>query len=378
MDLLLSEIFERSLPALDTTETLLAIDSDSARKKCESARRWRSPHRVARLFRGPFNPEYVCLSHATLRNGELFPWNPFSYPTDPSLIIDAGTAGALNPFVAEHLVAATEDWRPRVFPRYRAAGSSAAGEHVSNIGLHARNLYGVGGTDDLIFRHVVAVTHSEQYTGGRTPAQISIPMPDDLSLLRSSAHLGAELIAIMRASLPVATQIFWPEVREVAAFQYRDKRGVRGTPKDRTVEFVDAQSRTYTGVEHDRLCGNRIDASEKILSEIGASAFDVRINSDSFWSNIPAKVWEYASGKVPVLASWLEARSVERIGRPLSSVEIVTFSELARRITIRLLLHRAIELNLRDVTEERDLSSIQDTASSNNIAFGRLWFDSAS
>ena len=72
----------------------------------------------------------------------------------------------------------------------------------------------------------------------------------------------------------------------------------------------------------------------------GATTFDVHLNDDAFWRNIPAAVWNYKLGGYQVLKKWLSYRERRVLGRSLKAEEVRYFSEITRRIGALLLLRR--------------------------------------
>ena len=62
------------------------------------------------------------------------------------------------------------------------------------------------------------------------------------------------------------------------------------------------------------------------------TAFDIYLNDNAFWSNIPARVWTYKLGGYQVLKKWLSYRESSILDRPLNTEEVQHFAEIARRI----------------------------------------------
>ena len=59
---------------------------------------------------------------------------------------------------------------------------------------------------------------------------------------------------------------------------------------------------------------NRKARSDKdaIVALLGERTFDVYLNADAMWANVPAKVWEYTLGGYQVIKKWLSYREHER------------------------------------------------------------------
>ena len=68
------------------------------------------------------------------------------------------------------------------------------------------------------------------------------------------------------------------------------------------------------------------------LSALGETAFDVYLNGNAFWRNLPAAVWNYKLGGYQVLKKWLSYRERDILGRKLKAEEVQHFTDMARRI----------------------------------------------
>ena len=67
-------------------------------------------------------------------------------------------------------------------------------------------------------------------------------------------------------------------------------------------------------------------------STLGRVTFDIHLNDNAFWRNVPATVWNYKLGGYQILKKWLSYREHGILGRPLSPSEVEYFSHTARRI----------------------------------------------
>ena len=76
------------------------------------------------------------------------------------------------------------------------------------------------------------------------------------------------------------------------------------------------------------------------ISVLGTRTFDIHLNGEAFWRNVPDAVWNYHLGGYQVLKKWLSYRESNVIGRPLLDDEIQHFMDTARRIAAILLLTR--------------------------------------
>ena len=74
------------------------------------------------------------------------------------------------------------------------------------------------------------------------------------------------------------------------------------------------------------------------LSVLGETTFDIHLNPQAYWRNVPAGVWSYKLGGYQVLKKWLSYREREILGRPLRTEEVEYFTDSARRIAATLRL----------------------------------------
>ncbi len=85
-----------------------------------------------------------------------------------------------------------------------------------------------------------------------------------------------------------------------------------------------AMKRTFTTGERDKIS----DPSQAL----GKTTYDIHLNANAFWRNVPAAVWNYRLGGYQVLKKWLSYREQDVLGRPLKLDEVQHFTNTARRI----------------------------------------------
>ena len=68
------------------------------------------------------------------------------------------------------------------------------------------------------------------------------------------------------------------------------------------------------------------------LPALGKTAFEIHLNANAFWRNVPAAVWHYRLGGYQILKKWLSYRERPVPGRPLRPEEVQHFTDTARRI----------------------------------------------
>ncbi len=232
----------------------------------------------------------------------------------------------------------------------RANLTEAAQGYLKRLGL---------GVDDL-FHHVLATLHDPAYreanAGALRTGWPRIPLPGwpgngdggAASALADSAARGRELAALLDPDTPVPGVTLAPLRPEIAAIAVpatasgrnmaggdfavtaawghhgRDDAVMPGKGRAVRREFSRAERATTGDAFHCPDCGT----------------FDVFLNGEAFWRNVPAAVWNYRLGGYQVLKKWLSYRERDVLGRPLRPDEVLHFSETARRIGAVLLLAR--------------------------------------
>ena len=91
-----------------------------------------------------------------------------------------------------------------------------------------------------------------------------------------------------------------------------------------------AVERAYTAAEWEALAD--------VVAALGDTAFDVHLNGNAWWSNVPVAVWNYKLGGYQVLKKWLSYREHKVLGRNLTPEEVQHFTDTARRIGSILML----------------------------------------
>ncbi|MDE0258991.1 MAG: hypothetical protein OXR82_11500 [Gammaproteobacteria bacterium] len=82
--------------------------------------------------------------------------------------------------------------------------------------------------------------------------------------------------------------------------------------------------RAYQPDEHSALAEH--------VAVLGETTFDVYLNGEAFWRNLPSAIWDYRLGGYQVLKKWLSYRESAVLGRILRPEEVQHFTDTARRI----------------------------------------------
>ena len=158
--------------------------------------------------------------------------------------------------------------------------------------------------------------------------------------LARSAARGRELAALLNPETPVpgvTEPPLHPETAAIAVPATVDGRNMAGDDFAVTAGWGHfgrggavmpgqgrAVERDFTPDEHTAM-GDTPPA-------LGAKTFDIHLNANAFWRNVPAAAWTYRLGGYQVLKKWLSYRERTILGRPLHFEEVQHFTDTARRI----------------------------------------------
>lgn len=247
-----------------------------------------------------------------------------------------------------------------------ALGTQSSGTDRPNLSASARRyLERVTMNVEDLFHHVLAVLHNSEYRSANAGALRMewprIPMPhwselsartstEDHELtakveaasktLADSVARGRELSALLDPETPVPGVTIGDLQPDVAAI------AVPATARGRNMFDEDfgvtagwghfgpgqavmpgqgrAVERAYTASERSAL--------GTAAGTLGETTYDIRLNDNAYWRNVPANVWNYRLGGYQVLKKWLSYREKKVLGRVLKVEEVAYFSEVARRI----------------------------------------------
>ncbi len=167
-----------------------------------------------------------------------------------------------------------------------------------------------------------------------------MPTSDAAEALAQSAARGRELAALLDPDTPVpgvTTGTLRPDIAASAVPATVDGRNMTGDDFALTAGWghygtgeavMPGQGRV---VERDYTADERI-ALGNATSVLGQTTFDIYLNGNAHWRNVPAAVWRYKLGGYQVLKKWLSYRERGVLGRTLVPEEVLYFAEVARRI----------------------------------------------
>ncbi len=207
------------------------------------------------------------------------------------------------------------------------------------------------GAEDL-FHHVLAILHDPAYRSANTGALRMewprIPLPgwpegggeDAAEEMARSAARGRELAALLDPETPFPGVTQGPLRPEIAAVAAAATKGGRYLAGD---DFAVTAGWGHFG-QGDAVMPGQGRAVERAFSDaertamgatlpaLGETTFDIHLNGEAFWRNVPEAVWTYRLGGYRVLKKWLSYRERAILARPLHPEEVQHFTDTARRI----------------------------------------------
>ena len=207
------------------------------------------------------------------------------------------------------------------------------------------------GVEDL-FHHVLATLHDPAYreanAGALRMEWPRIPLPgwpegvdgDAAEALARSAARGRKLAALLDPDTPVpgVTQApLRPEIAALAVPATAGGRNMAGGDFAVTAGWGHYGQGDAVMPGQGRAAERNYSADERAvlgdaLPALGDTTFDIYLNGEAFWRNVPAAVWNYRLGGYQVLKKWLSYRERDILGRALRPEEVQYFADSARRI----------------------------------------------
>ena len=209
-----------------------------------------------------------------------------------------------------------------------------------------------GASQEDLFHYVLAVLHDPAYrianAGALRMGWPRIPLPgwpdgeaeDVLEAFASSVAQGRNLAALLDPEKPVAGVTQVPLDSDIVMIATPATTNGRNMAED---DFVVAAGWGYLGSGNAVMPGQgraverpyTLEESAVLgdtRSALGGVTFDIHLNDNAFWRNVPANVWNYKLGGYQVLKKWLSYREHAILDRALSPEEVQYFVHTARRI----------------------------------------------
>ena len=252
-----------------------------------------------------------------------------------------------------HLIERASSWFPAYLRADALETDPVPKEIHPNLSDSAKRYLDALGLDvEILFHHVLATLHSPAYreenAGALRMEWPRIPLPGwpdgnmagAADQLRESADKGRQLAALLDSDTPVdgvTAGELRPELSVIAVPTTALGRNMTGDDYSVTAGWGHygqgeavmpgqgrVKERDYTAAER----GSMADS----IGVLGEKTFDVYLNDNAWWGNIPAAVWNYKLGGYQVLKKWLSYRERKILDRPLKPEEVRHFTDTARRI----------------------------------------------
>lgn len=215
----------------------------------------------------------------------------------------------------------------------------------------------------FIWHHALAILYTPLYLSEHISAVRAdwprIPLPATLAGLQHSAQLGmtaGQLLDMDSAALGVTTG----KLRKELTLLGRVSGPQKGLSLAITVGWGHGQKekdivmpgrgiekrRDFTADEQNVIAEGAKELGlkpEDITALWGLQTIDIYLNNETFWSNVPEAVWEYAIGGYQVLKKWLSYRERQVLGRDITKDEAREFTHIVRRIAALLLLEPELD-----------------------------------
>ena len=235
-------------------------------------------------------------------------------------------------------------------------GEDSSQSEANLSGTAQRYLARLGASVEDLFHHVLATLHDPAYREANAGAlrmewpRIPLPgWPDSADAaaaqaLATSAARGRELARLLDPDQPVpgVTQgTLRPALANIAVPSKVAGGNMAGDDFAVTAGWGHQGAGGAIMPGPGRQLERRPTASESRTAAthtLGATTFDIHLNADAYWRNVPAAVWRYQLGGYQVLKKWLSYREHPILGRELESDEVQHFTDTARRIAAILLL----------------------------------------
>jgi len=221
----------------------------------------------------------------------------------------------------------------------------------------------------LIWFHALAIGYSPAYlhenNDGIRKDWPRIPLPKEKKLLLASAELGRQIAALLDTETGVSgitKGAIRPEMKEMGGITKKDGKTLKpstdlaisagwghgGDGKPTMPGRGKFEERGYTVDEKDAITtgAKALGLTEvEAFDRLGKTTFDIYLNDEVFWRNVPSGVWNYVIGGYQVIKKWLSYREEKLLGRALTPEEARYVTEMVRRIAAILLLEPELDEN---------------------------------
>ena len=229
----------------------------------------------------------------------------------------------------------------------------SGGEPRPNLsGAAQRYLDRLGANVEDLFYHVLATLHDTAYRAANAGALRMgwprIPLPgwgdgeseSAAAVLARSVARGRDLARLLDPDAPVSGVTDGtprPGMATIAVPATADGRNMAGEDFAVTAGWGHSGSGDAVMPGLGRVGERAYSPSERAAlgdaaPMLGRTTFDIYLNGNAFWRNVPAAVWTYKLGGYLVLKKWLSYRERGVLDRALTPHEVQHFTDTARRI----------------------------------------------
>jgi len=221
--------------------------------------------------------------------------------------------------------------------------SAAAVNYLTDLGL-ANDRHGV----EYLFFHAFAIMHSPAYKAENAGALCQdwprIPLPATREALEASATLGRKVAALLDVTQPVdgvTCGKICPELKAIGLITRTDGKSIDPDSGDLKIT---------AGWGNPGRAGITMPATGKAIlrvhtpdekdtpRDLGEQTYDIYLNENVYWRNVPEAAWNYTLGGYQVIKKWLSYREHKLLGRHLHVDEARYVMEMSRRISSLILL----------------------------------------
>jgi hypothetical protein len=249
--------------------------------------------------------------------------------------------------------------------------SAPATAYLKHFGIKAD---GSVENSSLIWLHCLAIGYSPKYlqmnSDGIKQDWPRVPLPKSLVDLQRSAALGRRVAELLDSeevpgvnASPVRAEMrLIGRLCQVGGGDFDPRKDLvvdQGWGRTQQGGVFPGAGRVvpreYSDVEKELLSQGAKELGMKptdLRALIGGRTSDVYLNEETYWSNVPARVWEYHIGGYQVIKKWLSYRETSILGRPITPDEAKWVRGVARRITGLLLLGPELDKNYQAVSAD--------------------------
>lgn len=203
---------------------------------------------------------------------------------------------------------------------------------------------------EVVWLHALAIGYSPAYltenADGIRMDWPRIPLPNSREQLLASAALGRRVAALLDTETPVTgvtSGTVRAELRQIGVLEGSSPLNLTitagwGSAGKEGVTMPGRGSRTQRAPE-----------PGEVAAGLGESTHDVYLNPDTYWRNIPDRVWNYYIGGYQVIKKWLSYREAKLLGRAITPDEAREVRDMARRLAAIVLLEPELDANYQAV-----------------------------